>query len=78
MTRDVPFKEAGKVCTVRDVEHDRKLIVSAAEPPRPKEMPTTILEVLWEWGCTWIWKSLRLIGGDHWLENAIEAGTVEL
>ena len=38
-------------------------------------MPETILEVLEEWGCTWMWRSLRLIGDDHWLEDAIEAGT---
>jgi hypothetical protein len=38
-------------------------------------MPETILEVLEEWGCAWMWKSLRLIGDDHWLEVAIEGRT---
>ena len=38
-------------------------------------MPTTILEALEEWGYTWMWKSLRLVGDDHWLEEVIEAGT---
>ncbi len=49
--------------------------MSTAEPPRPRDMPMTILEVLEEWGCTWMWTSLHLIGDDHWLEEAIAAGT---
>ena len=51
------------------------LIVSKVSAPREQTMPVTILEVLEEWGCTWMWKSLRLMGDDHWLEEAIEAGT---
>ena len=38
-------------------------------------MPGTILEVLEEWGCMWMWRSLRVIGDEHWLEDAIEAGS---
>ena len=38
-------------------------------------MPETTLEVLEEWGSVWMWKSLRLIGDDHWLEASIAAGT---
>ena len=62
---------------MREVEHGRQSLVSTtAQPPRAKEMPETILEVLKEWECTWMWKSLRLICDEHWLEDAmIEAGT---
>jgi len=35
----VALEDAGEVCTVRDAEHSRKVVVSAADPPRPKEMP---------------------------------------
>ena len=52
----LPLEEVGKVCTVRDVEHDCKVIVSSADPPLPKEMPTMKLEVLEEGGCTWMWQ----------------------
>ena len=51
------------------------MIVLTAEPQRPRTMPTTILAVLEEWRCTWMSNSLRLISDDHWLEDAIEAGT---
>jgi hypothetical protein len=71
----LPQEEVGKVCTVREVEQGRRVIVSSAEPPGLREMPATILKVLEEWGCTWMWKSLCLTGNDHWLEDAIEAGT---
>ena len=50
------------------------MIVSTAEPPRPRTTPTTILAVLEEWGCTWMWNSIWLIGNYHWLEDATEAG----
>ena len=72
---EVAFKDVGKICTVRNVKHEQKVVMSAAEPPRPREIPMTILEVLEEWGCTWMWNSLRLVGDDYWLEDAIAAGT---
>ena len=60
---------------MRETAQEKQVIVLTAEPPRPRTMPTTILGVLEEWGCTWMWNSLRLIGDDHWLEDTIEAGT---
>ena len=60
---------------MRKSAQEKQAIVLTVEPPRPRTVPTTILAVLEEWGCTWMWKSLRLIGDDHWLKEAIEAGT---
>ena len=57
------------------VAQEMKNIVLAANPPWPKVMLKTILEILEEWGSSWIWLSVRLIGDDHWLKDAIEAGT---
>ena len=51
------------------------MIVSQVDGAREQTMPTTILEVLEEWGCTWMWKSLRLVEDDNWLEESTEAGT---
>ena len=70
-----PIEFAGKICTVRGAGQGRQVIISTASAPRQKQMPSTILEVLSDWGSTWMWKSLRLIGEDHWLEEAIAAGT---
>ena len=69
------IEDIGKVCTVHEVAQGRKFIVLAANPPRPKDMSAAILEVLEEWRSIWTWSSLQLIGDNHWLEEAIEAGT---
>jgi hypothetical protein len=29
------------------------------------------MDVLREWGCTWMWEAMRLTGDDGWLEEAI-------
>jgi hypothetical protein len=34
------------------------------------------LEVLDEWGCTWMWQDMRLMGEDGWLEDAIHENTL--
>ena len=31
--------------------------------------------MLIEWGSTWLWDSIRLVGGDNCLEEAIQDGT---
>ena len=62
-----PQENCGKLCTVETVAQGKKTIVSQVDCARERTMPTTILEALEEWGCTWMWKSLRLMGDDHWL-----------
>ena len=51
-------------------------VVSNTDPPREEIMSTKIKEVLKEWGFTWMWKSLRLVGSDEWIKEAIEGGTL--
>ena len=51
-------------------------VVSNADPPREEIMPTKIKEVIKDWGCTWMWKSLRLVGSDEWIKDAIEGWTL--
>ena len=48
-----------------DVEMAVVAVVSDTDPPREEIMPTKIKEVLKEWGCTWMWKSLLLVGSDE-------------
>ena len=38
-------------------------------------MPTCFLDVLIEWGSTWLWESLLIFKEDNWLEEAIQDGT---
>ena len=51
------------------------VITSTATPPFSQEMPTCFLDMLIESGITWLWDSLRLVGEDNWLEEAIQDRT---
>ena len=51
-------------------------VVANADPPREEKMPTKIKEVLKKWGCTWMWKSLRLVGRDEWIKDTIKGWTL--
>ena len=53
-----------------------KAVLSTAETPREEQMPNKIKEVLEEWGGNWMWKSLRILGNDEWIMEAIERGTL--
>ena len=58
-------EQGGQVCTIREVEMAVVAVLSNADPPREEIMPNKIKEVLKKWGCTWMWKSLRLVGSDE-------------
>ena len=53
--------QGGQVCTIREVELAVVAVVSNTDPPQEDIMPTKIKEVIKEWGCTWMWKSLRIV-----------------
>ena len=36
----------------------------------------TFLEVLREWGCSWLWERMTIIGGTEWIVQAITAGSL--
>ena len=69
-------EEGGMVCSVREAGLAVMAIVSSAEPPRERVLPTEIRGVIKEWGCMWMWKSLRILGNDGWLKRAIERRTL--
>ena len=50
-------------------------IISSSLASEPDQLPSSLLDVLIGWECTWIWKSLQLIGDDNWPEESIAAGT---
>ena len=60
------------MCTIREVELAVVAVVSNADPPREEIIPTMIKEVFKVWGCTWMWNSLRLVGSDDWIKDAIK------
>ena len=69
-------EKCGLVCTVRGAGLAVVAVALSAEPPREQVMPTRIKEVLKEWGCMWMWNSLRIVGDESWIKRAIERGTL--
>ena len=65
----------GNICSVREVALAVVVINSTATPPWLQEMPIYFMDVLIEWGSTWLWDSLRLVGEDNWLEEEVRYGT---
>jgi hypothetical protein len=46
-------------------------IISYTDMPPQITRPETFMDVLREWGCTWMWEDMQLTGVDGWLEEAI-------
>ncbi len=65
----------GNIFTVRDMAPAVVTVDSTATMAEPRQAPGTLLEVLEEWECRWIWDSLSLTGDKDWLLEAIEEGT---
>ena len=69
-------EQGSQVCTIREVDLVVVDVVSNVDPPREEIMPNKIKEVLKDWGCTWMWKSLRIVRSDEWIKDAIEDCTL--
>ena len=70
-----PAEINGNNCLVLKVALAVVVITSTATPPFSQEIPTCFMDVLIEWGSTWLWDSLLIVGEDNWLEEAIWDGT---
>ena len=69
-------EQCGQVCTICKVQLAAVAVASTAAPPREAAMPTKIKEVLKKWGCMWMWKSLRIVGNEEYIKDAIDGGTL--
>ena len=73
---DKEDQDQGKLCTVRDAGLTIKAVEPMSNPPEKQIMPVSFLEVLREWGCRWMWESLRLYGNEDWIREATENGSL--
>lgn len=64
----------GVPCTVREGNHNCVSITAVTAPPDLKELPESSLDILREWGNMWMWRSLRLVGDDDWIIEAMQEG----
>jgi hypothetical protein len=65
-----------KSCTVRDVGIAVKAATSMADSSYSDVLTEGLIEMLEDWDCIWIWKSLRLVGGDGLNKGIIEQGLI--
>ena len=73
---DREAENVGLICTVREMEPVVVAVVSNAAMMQDVGMPECIEGVLQEWGCTWMWRLLRMQGNEGWLREAIHDGTL--
>ena len=67
----IPTTNVGQYCTLIEVVPAVIAVLSHMyQPPLPLKHDS-FLEVLIEWGCTWMWDSMVLVGKYDWIEKAI-------
>ena len=52
-----------------------RMTSTAMEVTLPKA-PQTFMEVLRSWGNTWLWDNIMMVGGNDWLQKAIQDGSL--
>ena len=65
---DQEVQDQGKICTARDAGLAVKAIESMANPPEKEIVPDSLLGVLRESGCMWMWKSMHSFGNKDWIK----------
>ena len=60
------------MCTVQDVTPAVMAIYSTVNYPMPNIQREHSLEVLQDWGCSWMWKDLTIIGDDNRIFDTIK------
>ena len=60
------------ICTVKLESPDCYSIISVAPPPTDEAPLQDLIEVLHNWGETWLWDNLKVSGGTGWLAEAIQ------
>ncbi len=50
------------ICLVDEIQPGVFCIISTAREMQDTAKPTTFLEVLREWGCSWLWEHMTIVG----------------
>ena len=65
-------EEGGDICIIKEATEGVVCIVSHSPPAPQQTKPSSWLDVLRDWGYTWMWSNLQSVGEDDWLEQVIE------
>ena len=67
----MPTAKVGQYCTIIEVAPAVIAVLSHTDLPPSPLKHDSFLDVLIEWGCTWMWDSMVLVGKEDWIEKAI-------
>ena len=71
MRLDIPAKIVRQYCTIKEFSPAVIAVLSQTDRPPPPLRYESFLDVLVEWGCTWMCDSMVIIRDDDWIEKAI-------
>ncbi len=71
---DLPLVEQGDYCTTKEVAPAVIAIILHTPEATQAHWHNNIWGMLQSWGCCWIWESLRIVGKDDWIKEAIKNG----
>ncbi len=57
----------GEMCSVDEVQPGVFRVTSIAQEGREVPVLETFMEVLREWGCSWLWEHMSIKGGTSWV-----------
>jgi hypothetical protein len=66
----------GDICLVDEIQPGVFCITSTVRETQDTAEQTTFLKVLREWGCSWLWEHMTIVGGTEWIAQAITAGSL--
>jgi hypothetical protein len=67
---------AGVACSVKTHSASIVSVASTVQSTNPTNHHSSFLDVLVEWGYTWLWDSLKLEGDENWILQSIQAGSI--
>jgi hypothetical protein len=71
-TASRPQQEMGEICSVEEIQPRMFRVTTTVHRAPTATPPTSFLDVLREWGCTWLWEHMTIEGGTEWVANAIQ------
>ncbi len=66
----------GDICSVNKVQPGVFCITSTAREAQEPPGLATFVEVLREWGCSWLWEHMSIEGGTSWIVHTIRDGSL--
>jgi hypothetical protein len=70
-----PWAVRGDICSVDEIQPGVICITSTAQEAHDPNKPTSFVEVLREWGCSWLWEHMSIERGTDWIVQAIMVGS---